>query len=108
MTGRRPELFGSCDEPATGHACVVLDDRTRLPAHRGESAIRETALGLFNGRDRRQVAVVVTTDGRRVQVPLDELGLANDVSLLGILRSLALSLAGLLGQIGRASCRERV
>jgi hypothetical protein len=56
-------------------------------------------LGLFNGRDRRQVAVVVTTDGRRVQVPLEDLGLANDVSLLGLLRSLALSLAGLLGLI---------
>jgi hypothetical protein len=56
-------------------------------------------LGLFNGRDRRQVAVVVTTDGRRVQVPLEDLGLATDVSLLGILRSLALSLAGLLGLI---------
>jgi hypothetical protein len=59
-------------------------------------------LGLFNGRDPRRVAVVVTTDGRRVQMPLDELGLANDVSLLGILRSLALSLAGLLGLLGRS------
>jgi hypothetical protein len=57
-------------------------------------------LGLFNGRDRRQVAVVVTTDGRRVQVPLEDLGLANDVSLLGLLRSLALGLAGLLGITG--------
>jgi hypothetical protein len=56
-------------------------------------------LGLFNGRDRRQVAVVVTTDGRRVQMPLDDLGLGNDVSLLGLLRSLALGLAGLLGLI---------
>jgi len=45
------------------------------------------------------VAVVVTTDGRRVQMPLDELGLANDVSLLGLLRSLGLGLAGLLGLI---------
>jgi hypothetical protein len=56
-------------------------------------------LGLFNGRDRRQVAVVVTTDGRRVQMPLEDLGLANDVSLLGLLRSLALGLSGLLGLI---------
>jgi hypothetical protein len=56
-------------------------------------------LGLFNGRDRRLVAVVITTDGRRVQVPLQDLGLANDVSLLGLLRSLGLGLAGLLGLI---------
>ena len=56
-------------------------------------------MGLFNSRDRRHVAVVITTDGRRVQVPLDELGLTNDVSLLGLLRSLALGLAGLLGLI---------
>jgi hypothetical protein len=59
----------------------------------------ENALGLFNGQDQRRVAVVVTTDGRRVQVPLEDLGLANDVSLLGLLRSLGLGLAGLLGLI---------
>ena len=56
-------------------------------------------MGLFNGRDQRKVAVVVTRDGRRVQMPLDDLGLANDVSLLGLLRSLVLGLAGLLGLI---------
>jgi hypothetical protein len=56
-------------------------------------------LGLFNSRDRRHVAVVITTDGRRVQIPLDELGMVNDVSLLGLLRSLALGLVGLLGLI---------
>ena len=70
-----------------------------LPPSRGIPAIRENALGLFNGRDHRRVAVVVTTDGRRVQIPLEDLGLANDVSLLGILRSLGLGLAGLLGLI---------
>jgi hypothetical protein len=53
-------------------------------------------LGLFDGRDRRHVAVVVTSDGRRVQMPLNDSGL--DVSLLGILRSL-LGLDGLLGLI---------
>ena len=56
-------------------------------------------MGLFTGRDRRQMAVVVTTDGRRVQIPLDELGFTNDVSLLGLLRSLELGLVGLLGLI---------
>jgi len=51
---------------------------------------------MFNGRDRRHVAVVVTSDGRRVSMPLDS-GL-DDVSLIGILRSL-LGLDGLLGLI---------
>jgi hypothetical protein len=58
---------------------------------------RETALGHFDRQDRRQVAVVVTTDGRRVHVPIDPTGLA-DVSLLALLRSL-LGLDGLLGLI---------
>jgi hypothetical protein len=50
-----------------------------------------------NGQDRRPVAVVVTRDGRRVNVPLDELDpVAAPVSL----RSILLSLLGLLGLIG--------
>jgi len=52
----------------------------------------------FNGRDRRHVAVVMTTDGRRVQLPVEDAGLV-DVSLLGLLRSLLLGLDGLLGLI---------
>jgi hypothetical protein len=55
-------------------------------------------LSWFQGRDRRHVAIVVTSDGRRVQMPLDGHGLA-DVSLLGLLRSLLLGLDGLLGLI---------
>jgi len=54
-------------------------------------------LGMFNGQDRRHVAVVVTSDGRRVTVPMDS-GL-DDVSLTGILRSLLLGLDSLLGLI---------
>jgi hypothetical protein len=54
-------------------------------------------MGYANGQDRRPVAVVVTTDGRRVTVPLDELDPdAAPVSL----RSILLSLLGLLGLIG--------
>jgi hypothetical protein len=53
-------------------------------------------LGLFDGKDRRRVAVVVTSDGRRIQMPLDESGL--DGSLPEILRSLLAGL-GLLGLI---------
>jgi len=48
-------------------------------------------VGLFNTRNRRHVAVMIRTDGRRVQVPTENLGLV-DVSLLGILRSIELGL----------------
>jgi hypothetical protein len=48
----------------------------------------------FDRQDRRKVAVVVTTDGRRVHMPIEDNGLA-DVSLVALLRSL-LSLDGLL------------
>jgi hypothetical protein len=54
-------------------------------------------LGRFDRQDQRTVAVVVTTDGRRVHMPLEPSSLA-DVSLLSILRSL-LGLDGLLGLI---------
>jgi hypothetical protein len=53
-------------------------------------------MGSFDRQDRRPVVVLVTTDGRRVTVPLDELeSLSGRVSL----RSLLLSLLGLLGLI---------
>ena len=39
-------------------------------------------MGLSNGRDRRHVAIVVTADGRRVNVPVQTDGFV-DVSLLG-------------------------
>jgi hypothetical protein len=55
-------------------------------------------LSLFEGRDRRRVAVAVTSDGRRVQVPLTNSGLI-DVALLDIIRSLLVGLDGLLGLI---------
>jgi hypothetical protein len=48
-------------------------------------------------QDRRPVAVVLTTNGRRVHMPVGSNGLA-DVSLLSLLRSL-LGLDGLLGLI---------
>jgi hypothetical protein len=55
-------------------------------------------LGLFDGRDRRHVAVVITTDGRRVPMPVHGNGLV-DLSLQGIVRSLVLGLESLLGLI---------
>ena len=57
----------------------------------------EASLGQFDRQDRRMVAVVMTTDGRRVHMPIEPNALA-DVSLLSLLRSL-LGLDGLLGLI---------
>jgi hypothetical protein len=57
----------------------------------------EASLGRFDRQDRRTVAVVITTDGRRVHMPIEPSPLA-DVSLLSLLRSL-LGLDGLLGLI---------
>jgi hypothetical protein len=55
-------------------------------------------LGLFDGKDRRHVAVVIPTDGRRVSMPVHDDGLV-DLSLQGILRSLVLGLESLVGLI---------
>jgi len=52
-------------------------------------------VGVFRGQDRRHVAVVATTDGRRLTVPVEGSGLL-DVSLLALLRSLGLGLLGLI------------
>jgi hypothetical protein len=57
----------------------------------------EADLGQFDRQDRRMVAVVITTDGRRVHVPVESNPLS-DVSILALLRSL-LGLDGLLGLI---------
>jgi len=54
-------------------------------------------MGFVNGQDRRPVAVVVTRDGRRLNVPLDQL--QPDAAPVSV-RSILLSLLGLLGLIG--------
>ena len=61
-------------------------------------------MGFFENRDRRAVAVVVTTDGRRVLVPTRDLQLG--VSPLDLLRSLLLGLESLLGLLITGSRRE--
>jgi hypothetical protein len=48
-------------------------------------------LGLFDGLHRRHVAIAIRADGRRVQVPAEDLGLV-DVSLLGLLRFVELGI----------------
>ena len=60
-------------------------------------------MDFFSGKDR--VAVVVTTDGRRVTVPVERPD-SNGVSLLDLLRSLLAGLEGLLGLLITGSRRE--
>jgi len=62
-------------------------------------------LDFFQGRSRSRVAVVVTTDGRRVTVPLRDLE-AQDVFPLSLLRSLLAGLESLLGLLITGSRRE--
>jgi hypothetical protein len=78
-------------------------DCANRPGRTGHA--RETALGLFDGRNRRHVAVVITTDGRRVQLPLNTPGLT-DGSLLSLLRSLLVGLESLVGLLITGSRRE--
>jgi hypothetical protein len=54
-------------------------------------------LGQFEGRDRRRVVIAMTTDGRRVQLPVSDNPLVD--ATFGILRSLLLGLDGLVGLI---------
>jgi hypothetical protein len=60
-------------------------------------------LGYFHGKDR--VAVVVTSDGRRVNVPLRDLD-TQGVALLDLVRSLLAGLESLLGLLITGSRRE--
>jgi hypothetical protein len=62
-------------------------------------------LARFDGLDRRHVAIVVTSDGRRVAMPVRDTGLT-DLSLLGLLRSLLVGLEDLLGLLITGSRRE--
>jgi hypothetical protein len=51
----------------------------------------------WNDLDSRRVAVVVTSDGRRVHVPIENGSL--EVSLLSLIRSLLVGVESLLGLI---------
>jgi hypothetical protein len=70
----------------------------RAPVGFAHAYTGDENLGLFSGPDRSRLAVVVTTDGRRVHLPMGDAGLV-DVALLPLLRSLLLGLDGLLGLI---------
>jgi hypothetical protein len=72
-------------------------DCADIPVCGRVTPIQEITLGQFESPDRRRVAVAVTSDGRRVQLPVtDNLVVA---TLFEILRSLLVGLDGLLGLI---------
>jgi hypothetical protein len=54
-------------------------------------------LRTWNGFDRRRVAVVVTSDGRRVQMPIEDDSF--EVVLLSLIRSLLVGIERLVGLI---------
>jgi hypothetical protein len=72
-------------------------DCADIPVSGRVALLQEIALGQFESRDRRRVAVAVTSDGRRVQLPMTDSLV--DATLFEILRSLLLGLDGLLGLI---------
>ena len=53
---------------------------------------------LFRGRNRRHAAVLIRTDGRRVEVPVDDLGLV-DASLFGVARFIVIGIERVLALI---------
>jgi hypothetical protein len=55
-------------------------------------------LGLFNSRNRRHVAILVREDGRRVEVPAEDLGII-DLSLFGLLRFVELGIESVVVRI---------
>jgi len=77
---------------------VMLDCPDHATQSRGNLAHGVQTVSRSNARDRRRVAVAVTSDGRRVNVPVETGGLVY-VSLLELVRSLLLGLDGLLGLI---------
>jgi hypothetical protein len=52
-------------------------------------------LGLFDTRSRRHVAILVRADGRRIQVPAEDLGLI-DFSFSGLLRFIVVGIERVL------------
>ena len=85
------------------HERSLLDCPNTATCGCGE-APAEAALFDLDGQDRRTVAVVVTADGRRVQMPVEPAPL--HVALRSLLDSLRLGLDGLLGLI-TGSRRDR-
>ena len=71
--------------------------RHREPAI-GGVVVLEDQVGLFKDPRHRRIAIAIRSDGRRVQVPAEDLGLV-DVSLLGLLRTLEFGIGRVFGLI---------
>ena len=86
---------------------MIIERLVDCADHPGRPGLnRENAsLGLFDGRNRRHVAIAIRADGRRVQMPLNDAGLS-DGSLLALRRSLVVGLESLLGLLITGSRRE--
>jgi hypothetical protein len=59
-------------------------------------------VGIPSEPNRRRIAVAVTADGRRVQLPLE----SNEVPLLSLIRSILVGFESLLGLLITGSRRE--
>lgn len=59
-------------------------------------------MGLSNGLDRRPVAVMLTVDGRRVHVPLEN----DEVPPLSLIRSILAGIEGLIGLLITGTRRD--
>ena len=86
------------------HERSLLDCPNTAAGRRAGKRNAEDVLFDLDGQDRRHVVVVVTADGRRVQMPVEPAPF--DVALRSILLSLRLGLDGLLGLI-TGSRRDR-
>jgi hypothetical protein len=94
-------VAGVLGEPVTMVPSAPIDARPIPATLPGLAASRRAAafgapVGLFDRQDRRPVAIVVTSDGRRVNVPLDEL---RTEPAPGLLQGVVLFLLGLVGLI---------
>ena len=85
--------------------CAPEGVRLDCPDPRSAGATESGRLDFFQGRNSSRVTVVVTADGRRVNVPLRDLE-PQGVSPLDLLRSLLAGLESLLGLLITGSRRE--
>ena len=72
----------------------MRDERQRL-RERGSGPYTPRTVGIPSEPNRRRIAVAVTTDGRRVQLPIG----SDEVSLLSLIRSILVGFESLLGLI---------
>jgi hypothetical protein len=89
--------FGTDVRPR-GQTLTSADKITGPFAQRRAFDATENQVDLFRGRNRRHMAVLVRTDGRRVQMPVEDLGLV-DFSLSGVARFIEIGIERVLALI---------